>query len=155
MTAAVILALAATAVTGLLAGASLDQSIKQLPSRKRLGLVQYSNYSRAADLGTGLWWYSLLGVSAALLSAAAGIYVLTHAGSGGQRAAGIVCAALALLHSFTTTRAAPILLSQRLVVDDVAVLTRIFTKFVRWQTVRVILQTLNFFALLWLLAELL
>ena len=35
---------------GILAGASLDQSIKQLPSREKIGAVRYSEYSRAADL---------------------------------------------------------------------------------------------------------
>jgi hypothetical protein len=40
----------ATAVTGVLAGASLDQSVKQLPARRKIGAVAYSRYSRAADL---------------------------------------------------------------------------------------------------------
>ena len=43
------LILAATAADGLLAGASLDQSIKQLPARRRIGAVDYSAYSRASD----------------------------------------------------------------------------------------------------------
>lgn len=32
----------ATAVDGLLAGASLDQSIKQLPARQRIGVLAFS-----------------------------------------------------------------------------------------------------------------
>ena len=47
----------ATALNGILAGASLDQSIKQLPSRHRIGPVAYSTYSRASDLGNGIPWY--------------------------------------------------------------------------------------------------
>jgi hypothetical protein len=36
------LLIAATALNGLLAGASLDQSIKQLPARRRIGVLSYS-----------------------------------------------------------------------------------------------------------------
>jgi hypothetical protein len=46
--------LAAVAANGLLAGASLDQSVKQLPARKRIGAVAYSVYAEAADLGNGI-----------------------------------------------------------------------------------------------------
>jgi len=35
----------ATAVDGLLAGASLDQSIKQLPERHRIGILSSSAYT--------------------------------------------------------------------------------------------------------------
>src|SRR3712207_9031408 len=68
-----VLILAATAADGLLAGASLDQSIKQLPARHKIGLVAYSEYSRASDLGPGILWYAILGVGAALLTIAAAV----------------------------------------------------------------------------------
>jgi hypothetical protein len=68
---------AATVVDGLLAGASLDQSIKQLPARHRLGARAFSAYSRAADHGTGIVWYAGLGIGGALLTlAAAGLSLL-------------------------------------------------------------------------------
>ena len=60
--------LAATAADGLLAGASLDQSLKQLPARRRIGVVPYSSYSRASDLGNGIAFYGILGVGAAALT---------------------------------------------------------------------------------------
>jgi hypothetical protein len=68
-----VLILAATAADGLLAGASLDQSIKQLPARHKIGLVAYSEYSRASDLGPGILWYGILGVGAAVLTIAAAV----------------------------------------------------------------------------------
>ena len=52
------LLVAATAADGLLAGASLDQSIKQLPARHRMGVIAFSAYSRASDLGPGIIWYA-------------------------------------------------------------------------------------------------
>src|SRR5215510_5163098 len=67
------LLLAATAADGLLAGASLDQSIKQLPARHRIGVRNYSSYSRAADLGNGVAFYGILGGGAAALTIAAAI----------------------------------------------------------------------------------
>ncbi len=73
MTSAITLALLAlaTGADGLLAGASLDQSIKQLPARRRIGVVAFSAYSRASDLGPGILWYGILGVGEALLTIAA------------------------------------------------------------------------------------
>jgi hypothetical protein len=63
-----ILILAATVVTGLLAGASLDKSIVQLPARRRMGVVEFAAFSRAADLGNGLILYPILGIGAALFT---------------------------------------------------------------------------------------
>src|SRR5919112_5254180 len=62
------LIVASVAATGLLAGASMDQSIKQLPARRQIGVVAYSDYSRAADLGNGIAWYAALGVGGGLLT---------------------------------------------------------------------------------------
>ena len=64
---------AAAAVNGILAGASLDQSIKQLPARHRMGVVAYSVYSRASDLGNGIAWYAFLGIGGALLAIVAAV----------------------------------------------------------------------------------
>ncbi len=55
------LVIVATAVNGILVGASLDQSIKQLPARHKTGVIAYSAYSQASDLGNGIAWYVLLG----------------------------------------------------------------------------------------------
>ena len=65
-----ILIVASVALNGIFAGASLDQSMKQLPARRRIGVV-YSAYSRAADEGRGLAWYVILGVGAAVTTVAA------------------------------------------------------------------------------------
>jgi hypothetical protein len=61
----------ATVVDGLLAGASLDQSIKQLPARHRIGMRAFSAYSRASDLASGLFWYAPLGIAGVVLTLAA------------------------------------------------------------------------------------
>jgi hypothetical protein len=130
----------AVAANGLLAGASLDQSIKQLPARHRIGVLAFARYSQAADLANGTPWYAALGIGTALLSLAAAIAALTRHPDGPATAALIVLIAATVAHSAVTARAAPINFSQRAAGDDETALTAIFDRFARWQTVRVVLQ---------------
>ena len=146
-----ILIVAATAADGLLAGASLDQSIKQLPARHKIGLVAYSEYSRASDLGPGILWYGILGVGAAVLTIAAAVTALVQGVPPTGATPLYAAATLAVVHSFATTQAAPTNFSQRKVAKDEAALARVFDRFERWQTLRVVLQVLNFGAMLWAL----
>ena len=145
------LIIAAVAATGLLAGASLDQSVKQLPARHRMGVIAFSVYSRAADLGNGILYYAILGIGAALLSIAAAIAVWAQPVAASVRLPMTIAAALAILHSAATSQAAPTNFSQRRVSNDEAALTKIFTRFEFWQTIRVTLQMLNFGVLIWAL----
>jgi hypothetical protein len=146
-----LLTLAATAATGILAGASLDQSIKQLPARHRMGMAAFSAYSRAADLGNGIVWYAVIGVGAAALSIAAAVVARWQAQANLPVVPLELAAALAVLHSLATTQAAPANFSQRKVANDEVALAQIFNRFARWQELRAVLQVLNFGALLWAL----
>lgn len=148
------LLLSATALDGLLAGASLDQSIKQLPARGRIGVIPYSAYSRAADLGTGFVWYPILGVGGALLTIVAALIAFVQTAPSSVALPLAVAAVLSLAHSFTTARAAPTLLKQRAASGDEAELTALFSRFERWQTARAVLQAATFAAMLWALAAL-
>jgi hypothetical protein len=141
----------ATLADGLLAGASMDQSIKQLPARHKIGPVAYSEYSRASDLGPGILWYGILGVGAAVLTIAAAVAAFFEGAPSASATPLYVAAALAVLHSLVTTQAAPTNFSQRRVAGDGAALARVFDRFERWQTLRVVLQVLNFGAMLWAL----
>src|SRR5262245_1698232 len=85
---------------GILTGLSLDKVLVQLPARRRLGVVAYAAYARAADLGNGVVLYSVTGVGAAVVTIAA-------AASGGGATAGVrallgVAAGLSVLHSAAT-----------------------------------------------------
>jgi hypothetical protein len=148
----VVVVMAAVAVTGLLAGASLDQSVKQLPARKRIGAIAYSAYTQAADLDNGIVLYAVLGVGAALLSIVAAIIVWRE-GNEAVRLPAVVVATLAVLHGAATTRAAPTMFSQRQVLGNEAALKRIFDRFARWQAFRCAMQIANCAALLWLWAS--
>jgi hypothetical protein len=145
------LALAATALDGVLCGASLDQSIKQLPARHRMGAVAFSAYSRAADLGNGILWYASLGIGAALVTIAAATASLIAANPFARSLPLLVAAILSVLHSLVTTQAAPVSFSQRKVANDAAALAGVFDRFARWQTLRALFQALTFAAMLWAL----
>jgi hypothetical protein len=148
----IVLLVAATAADGILAGASLDQSIKQLPARQRMGAIAFSVYSRASDLSSrGIIWYAVLGVGAALLTLAAAVAAFFQSAASLHIIPVSIAASLALLHSLATSQAAPTNFRQRSVVNDEAALTAIFTRFERWQTLRVVLQVLTFAVVLWAL----
>jgi len=145
-----ILAIAATLAVGLLAGMSLDQSIKQLPARHRIGVSSFSVYQRAADLGNGIYLYSSFGAAVLILTLAAAISGHSAPLHRNQIVALDVSAGLAILHSITTAFAAPTVFSQRSYsVTETGVLEAIFNKFERWQALRAILQALNFAAAIW------
>jgi hypothetical protein len=143
-----LLLIGATALNGITAGASLDQSIKQLPAKHRIGAIAYSAYSRAGDLGNGIAWYASIGISTVLVTIAAAFAAFSQAGDSSYRLPLVAAAVLSILHSVVTSRAAPLLFSQRQVTNDEAALTVIFQRFERLQTLRVFLQVLAFIAVL-------
>lgn len=146
MTPAALLLLGGVVANGLLTGASLDQSIKQLPARHRMGAVAFARYSQAADLSNGVAWYAVLGVGTALLTLiAAGAGLAAHPAQGA--AAALVVAIVATLwHSAATGLAAPANFSQRRVGGDEAALAAVFDRFARRQTVRVVGQVVALLA---------
>ena len=145
------LLIAATAVTGLLAGASLDQSIKQLPARHGIGAAAYSRYSQAADLGNGIAFYGTLVAAVLLLNVGAAFAAYLRQVSGASAPVIYACALLAVLHSVVTGFAAPTNFAQRRATDETE-LTAILDRFTQLQTLRCVLQVANFGADLWALA---
>jgi hypothetical protein len=154
MSTAFLLLLAAAGANGLLAGASLDQSIKQLPARKRIGAVAFSRYSQAADLANGVAWYAILGIGTALLTVVAAVVTLAGQPPSSAVVPLVAMVATTLGHMGTTIRAAPINHRQRRVGNDERELDAVFDSFTRWQTARVILNVAALLTTLWALAEL-
>jgi hypothetical protein len=145
-----ILAIATTALIGPGAGMSVDQSIKQLPARHRIGIGAYSAYSRAGDQGNGLFLYPPIGIGTLVLAIAAAISGHLSGLPDTLQAPLDVSGGLAFLHSLITARAAPINLSQRKYpLTDETNLARVLDRFERWHNVRAVLQVLNFAAALW------
>src|SRR6266852_8651312 len=101
----------ATAANGLLAGANTDTALVKLPARRRIGAVAYATFARGNDLGNGLVVYPLLGIGAALFTVlATAIAYLEHSPMGLLLLLSLA-SLLSLLHSASTTRAAPVMLS--------------------------------------------
>lgn len=146
------LLLAATIVNAMLVGASLDQVIKQLPARRRIGAIAFSEHSKAADLRHGIFWYGALGVGSAALTLVAVIIVLTGQHDRQTEVAAWFAVALTAAHSFTTTRAAPINFSQRRAAGDEGHLDAIFDRFERWSWARAGLQLVTLLSVAWTLA---
>lgn len=130
--------IAAVVVTCMGATASLDQLVKQVPARHRIGVVAYSSYSRAADFHTGLLFYVPIIVAWVVLIPAAAIVGWRHGASGPlAHAIGAMLVGLAAHVAVTGLRAAPILLSQRgIAPTDDSKLTIVFDRFARWHLVR-------------------
>jgi hypothetical protein len=141
----------ATAINGLLSGLNVDTALVKLPTRRRIGAVAYATFARGNDLGNGLFVYPLLGVGAALLT----MLVTAFAYVQGSRVEVLVLLSLAsvlsLLHTFATTRAAPVMLSLKDAPDDEALLMAKLDRFARWHAARATFQVLAFFVLLWAL----
>jgi hypothetical protein len=147
-----LLLLAAATANGLLTGASLDQSIKQLPARHRMGVIAFSRYSQAADLANGVAWYAILGIGTALLTLVAAGDAILSLPTPPSMVALWVAVVATLAHSAATARAAPTNFRQRRLGEDEMALAALFDRFERWQTIRVIWQGVALLAVLTALA---
>jgi MFS superfamily sulfate permease-like transporter len=151
----VVLVVANTVLSGIAAGTGLDVSIRQLPARHRIGVLAYSAYSKATDLGTALLWYPILGIVAPLLAFATAVVAffqhvpLVHA------IPIYVATFLWVVHLLLTLIwAVPTLTRQRQVAtDDEKRLAVIFNSFERVQTPRTINGVLIFGIMLWALVS--
>jgi hypothetical protein len=147
----VLLAIAAT-VDGLLAGASLDQSIEQLPARHRIGVRAYSAYSRASHAANGRFWLIPLGLGGAALTLAVALWAAALDLPASRSLPVFLAGGLALAHALSNLKAVRINLSQWQVADDDAALAAILQRFARWQGLRASLQFLTFAVAVWALA---
>ncbi len=141
----------AAAVNGLLAGLNLDTALVKLPARRRIGAMAYATFARGNDLGNGLVLYPLLGIGAALLTILATVLAFIAHEPTALVLPLLFASPSSLLHSFATTRAAPVMLSLKDTPDDEAILAAKLDRFAHWHVVRATAQILTFFVLLWAL----
>jgi hypothetical protein len=146
-----ILIVIALIMTGLLAGASLDKSVVQLPARHRIGVVKFASFSRANDLGNGVIAYPIMGIGSALSAIAAAFAAYWQGLSFTDAVPLYLSAFLAVLHTISTTQAAPNMFQLRQPINDEKTLIVIFRRFERWHNIRMVLQVLNFITLIWAL----
>jgi hypothetical protein len=148
----------ATTVNGLLAGASLDQSIEQLPARHRIGMRAYRAYSQASHMANGRFWLIPLGIGGAGLTLAAAIWAVMLNLPAKRSLPVFLAGGLAVAHTLSTLKAGSINWSltpwqpaERQVADDEVALADILGRFERWQALRASLQFLTFAATVWAL----
>lgn len=145
------LLIAATAINGAMVGATLDQSIKQLPARHRIGPVAYAAYAKAADFTGGVRWYPALAAATVLTTLGAAVTGLADVSTGAQAAALWTASAGTAGHMLITARAAPTFLSIRDAGEDERRLAAILDRFARLQAVRAGLQLVTAAATVWAL----
>lgn len=95
---------AAAILGGLLAGMALDRSLVQLPAWQQLGAVAWSNFTRTADLGRGLFFYPAEGLAALLCSVVAAVLVALNLASLRAAAIPVLGAALLAIAALVVTR---------------------------------------------------
>lgn len=143
---------AATALSGVMAGTTVDTALVKLPPWRHLGAEPWAAYTRQ-ELHRSLVWYPVLGVGGVLANLAAAVAV--HRDGGAARSAGLPSRAVALLavgHLATTAKAAPHMVRVR-ETDDEASLREALEGFTRWNRARAVLDTLAFAANLWSLVS--
>ncbi len=150
----ILFVVATTALSGIAAGASLDVSIRQLPARRRMGVIAYSVYSQATDLGTARIWYPPLGIGTLLLALATAVVAFFQHMALVHALPIYIAAFFWVVHLLITLLwALPTLPRQRQVAQDEKQLATIFNQFERLQTVRAALDVLIFASTLWTLAS--
>jgi hypothetical protein len=148
------LLVAATVLSGLLAGGNVDRAFVAMPAWEQVGVPAWAEFSRHADLGNGLVLYPLEAIGAFLLLLAAAVSLHVGRAATARIAlplfGAVMLAAVGLLG---TLKAAPIMLSVGHL-SDPALLRQAFEGFRFWGDIRGVAQVLAFFAAVWALAAL-
>jgi hypothetical protein len=141
----------ATGFGGLLAGASADRYLVQVPGWRHLDVMTWAEHSRHADLGNGRFWYPVLAFAATGFSIAAAFAVRHHVlVADGLQVPVYLTAAFELLGLSITMLAAPNLIRLRRP-QDLATTERSFRLFHRWGLLRAAFQISAFPISLWAL----
>ncbi|MGH3148386.1 MAG: hypothetical protein ACRDTR_21600 [Rubrobacter sp.] len=85
---------AATALSAVVAGTTIDTGIVKLPAWRRFGAEPWADYTRE-ELPISLVWYPILGIGAVLVNVAAAVAV--HRDGGAPRSAALPSRAVAIL----------------------------------------------------------
>ena len=143
---------AATALSGVVAGTTIDTGIVNLPAWRRLGAESWADYTRE-ELPISLVWYPILGIGAVLVNLAAAVAV--HRDGEAPRSSALPSRAVAILaigHLLTTAKAAPHMVMVR-ETGDPASLREALESFTRWHWARTGIDALTFAANLWSLTS--
>ena len=142
------IAAAATAFSGVLAGATFDRGLVGMPALYQLGPKAWAEYSRHADLSIrGAAFYPTLAFGNTILSIATAI-------AAPKNRPAKVAAALAITGLLMTIKAAPNMLRVRHLGDDEAAIREAMRGFAFWSAIRGACQIGAFAANVWTLTSL-
>jgi hypothetical protein len=145
------LLVAATVLSGLLAGGNVDRALVAMPAWEQVGAPAWAAFSRHADLGNGLVLYPLEAIGAFLLIVAAAASLYADRMARPPLMLPLWCAiALAAAGLLCTLKAAPIMLSVG-DLGDPAAIRQAFEGFRFWGNIRGVVQVLAFLATVWAL----
>jgi hypothetical protein len=150
-----LLVAAATLLSGVLAGGIIDRVIVGGPAWRELGGESWAQFSRQADLGTGLVAYPAEGIGATLLILAATLSnYFDRNGRGGVTLPLYFAVAFSIAGLILTVKAAPIMLSLASLKNGTEI-EHAFDEFFMWGLyLRGFVDTLAFIALVWALSNL-
>ncbi len=140
------LLVAATVLSGLLAGGNVDRAIVAMPAWERVGAPAWAEFSRHADLANGLLLYPFEAIGGFLLILAATVSLHFDGAAAGRVAMPLYGAVLLSAGGLLCTlKAAPIMLSVGHL-SDPAALQDALDGFTVWGDIRGVFQVLAFFA---------
>lgn len=134
---------------GLIAGASVNRYVVEVPAWRHMDVVQWANYSRHADLGNGFYLYPFLGIGLVIFSVAAAVGYFLDSKPESAKLPVYLTALLAIIGIGLTRLAAPVMLSLRTSGNEPKVLMHAFNSFHYWGTFRAWAQVLAFFTSVW------
>lgn len=146
-----ILIIITVVINGLLAGGSFVKVTVELPARHKIGALIFAKYARSADLANGFYIYPVLGVGGA-----ASVFICTIIGLLQSFPVEVMIplylgSACSVIHTFFTTRAAPIMIQVGHAKDDEETLRSLLNRFAWFSNWRAVFQVLGFIIVLWAL----
>jgi hypothetical protein len=141
---------AATLLTGLLAGGSVDRYIVQVPAWRHLSILTWAEYTRYAEFGNGLVLYPFEVLGSFILLFTTSAVVLIHKIRFRYIALPVHLATIfATIGVIFTLFSFPIMLRIQSMGNNELLVQHAFEKYHFWGLLRAIAQILSFFACAW------
>jgi hypothetical protein len=140
---------------GVLAGATANRALVQLPAFERIGVLSWANLIRAENHGVGSFFYIVIGLVALLLTIGTAIAFRFDRSARDLPKFPAYAAAVLAVASAVVTRAilVPAMFGMRAAGDNVTTLQRIFSINARWWGVNDLLHVFTFALNLWVLIQ--
>jgi hypothetical protein len=144
----------ACAGSGLLAGGDIYRYVIEVPSWRHLNVTDWAAYSRYADLGNGIFLFSIEAIGSAILLVAASVIVLLRKSAFRTVAWAVHTSTVFALGGLVFTLfAAPVMLRLQSAGNDVKFLQQSFESFHFWGRLRAVAQVLSFVSCVWALGK--